>query len=130
MSAGVGKRQGAAVDDNVARGMRAMGASWEQIARAGAVRGKPTRESAFEVHFDAWDAFCFFLKVRTQWVYAGWDGVRVGLNFSAITAMAEMWGIRRRKRRALLDDLVLIESAVLDEDRKIAAERPRHKRRT
>jgi len=47
----------------------------------------------FEVHYDNWDIVRWFLKVQSQWRYAGMNSVRVGLDYTACEAAARMMDI-------------------------------------
>ncbi|MBU0749153.1 MAG: DUF1799 domain-containing protein [Gammaproteobacteria bacterium] len=136
LAAGAQRPQRAVVDENVVKGMRAMKATEEQIAKALARRApKEEADQDFEVHEDAWESWCFFLKVQTQWVYLSVPGggnlthvlpgrvVRVSMNYPGIASMASMWRIRQRKLSAYMDDLAVIEGAVLKEDNRLAATR-------
>lgn len=71
-----------------------------------------------EIHQDNWDSVMFFLKVQTQWVHAsgGIGAVRVGLNHPAVESNMRMRGIKRSQQQALMDDLLVMELAVLDVD--------------
>ncbi|WP_194720824.1 DUF1799 domain-containing protein [Noviherbaspirillum malthae] len=81
-------------------------------------RLKPQQSSAFEVWEENWESFLFFDSVRTQWVYVSGlaGGVRVGLDYGRVEATMRMEGIPRKKHKALLDDLRIMEFAVLKYD--------------
>lgn len=112
------------MDANVAEGMRRMGASEEDIARAVAERPQAEEgEDAFEVYEDNWDTWLFFLRVQHQWVYAGMAAARVGLNWQGIAAWAGLALVGRRRLAREVPALELIERAVLAEDNRIAARR-------
>lgn len=72
----------------------------------------------FEVYADCWDSVRFFLRVQTQWLFAagGLGAMRMGLDNTAIEATMRMLGVKRKDQIALLDDVQLMEMAVLDVD--------------
>jgi hypothetical protein len=106
------------VDDDVAEGMRAMGASEacieaEQKANAAAA---PPVDMDFEVYEDCWESVMFFLAVQTQWVWVG-GGMerprREGLSYPGVESAARLGGVRRSLWPALFADLRVIELEVL-----------------
>lgn len=119
------------VDDSVAAGMRRLGFSEADIeAQQGAQAGTdaPAR-SVFEVHEDAWESWLFFLKVQRQWLFVpvtravGMGGVavdaqRMSLNWSGVRSMVMLTGVKKKRWSGLIDDLLVIESAVLDAEHK------------
>lgn len=123
------RRQSVPVDDAIEAGMRAMGATDEQVdlARAERLGAAPLAESSddsFEVYEDNWEDWMFFLQVQTQWLYAGLDGRRVCLNWAGIAAFATMAGLGRRRQARRAEAMGLIELAVLREDLAIASKAP------
>lgn len=104
--------------------MRAMDAPEQAIAAVQAridQAAPPDEQQAFGVYLENWDSVQTFLDVRTQWQYAGM-GQRAGLNFAGVDA----WIVRhhrRRRWRALLDDVALMEKAVLVADQELMQEK-------
>lgn len=118
------------VDDGVAAGLRRMGVSEDDIARAqaqlGSGDGGDAPEADFEVHEDCWESWLFFLRVQRQWVFVpmsagmGVTSVRQGLNWPGIRAMVLLSRIKPARWEQLVDDLLTIEYAVMK------AEQERH----
>lgn len=117
----------AAVDENVAAGLRAMGVSAEDIAaelerqaaqtEAAEQAARPLGfEADFEVHEDCWESVLFFLRVQTQWRHKGMEGRRAGLDNTAVEATMRLAGVKAKGRAALLEDLQVMEKAVLQAD--------------
>ena len=110
------------VDAQVLAGMRAMGATEEQVAEVAAAHaGEQPDADEFEVHWDVWESWLFFLSVQTQWVHAGFTGVRQSLNWPGIESSARMRRVPPKLLRGFADDLVEIEREVLKTDRALAA---------
>lgn len=100
--------------------MEAYGASAAQIeavrARIDAARPADQADhSSFGVHADNLPVVQAFLAVSTQWQYAGMAGQRMGLCYAGVNAWLDRF-IHRRKRRALMHDLQVMERAVLAAD--------------
>jgi len=130
---GATKPQPIQVDDSVAAGMRVFGASDEAIAKARAEiqsgADDPGADAVFEVHEDAWESWRFFLRVQRQWLFVpvtravGMGGVvvdaqRMSLNWSGVRSMVMLTGVKKKHWSGLVDDLLVIESAVLGAERK------------
>lgn len=100
--------------------MQAYGASATQIeavrARIEAARASHQAEpAAFGVYADNLPVVAAFEALRTQWQYAGMAGQRMGLCYAGVNAWLDRF-IHRRKRRALMHDLQVMERAVLVAD--------------
>jgi hypothetical protein len=112
------------LDRNIIDGYRALGAPPDVIAQleeqlSEQERADEEARSTCYIHEDNWRTWLFYLSVETQWIYRGLDGRRAGLNTAAIEASARMQGILRpRRQRELLNDLRIIEAAVLEADAK------------
>lgn len=105
-----------AVDDSIVEAMQAYGAPPDAIAAAQALaEARPPAQEAFVVYADNQAAFDAFVTLRTQWQYAGMAGQRVGLDYAGVSAWLAVF-VRPRRRRALMTDLLLMESAVLQAD--------------
>lgn len=110
-----------AVDDDYSRLLRRAKVSEEDIeaARSGDAQRD---EAVFDVHEDAWESWTFFLKVNRQWVFVavsagmGVSSVRTGLNWPGIEAVIRLSGVKRGRWAGLVDDLMVIEEAVLEAD--------------
>ncbi len=77
------------IDPEIIKKLKAGAAKPEVIARY----EQRAAKGDFEVHYDNWDIVRWFLKVQSQWRYAGMHGVRVGLDYTACEAAARMMGI-------------------------------------
>ena len=113
------------MDEGVAEGLRRMNVPEEQIQAqlAKAKKDVDDPDFDFEVHEDCWRAVMLFLRVKTQWLWrvqsrpAGmgamvWS-VRSGLNYPAVESAMRMGGVKRSEWAELLDDLQVMEAAVL-----------------
>ncbi|QUN29548.1 DUF1799 domain-containing protein [Cupriavidus sp. KK10] len=87
------------------------------------VRARGSAEDC-PVHADNWESLQLFLTVQTQWhQVAGIAGcVRTGLNYPAIETPLRLYGVKRKRRAALFNDLRVMEAAALEE---FAAQRER-----
>ena len=122
----------ARVDEGVLEGMRAFGASAQDIAAA---RDRMEQERAagadddggrFAVDPDNWDSVMFFCSVGDQWAYASRGGmaggaVRTGLPANRVEAALRMQGVPRRRHAALWADVQTMVRAVLAFDAEGAA---------
>lgn len=116
------------LDDSAAEGLRKMGVPEEQIQAqlAKAKKDVDDPDFDFEVHEDCWRAVMLFLRVKTQWLWrvqsrpAGMAAmvysVRSGLNYPGVESAMRMGGVKRSEWGALLDDLQVMEAAVLAAD--------------
>jgi hypothetical protein len=112
------------VDDEFAKGLRKFRVSEADIEvrrNAEMVQSVNTRAD-FEVHEDVWDSWLFFLRVRRQWRYVavsagmGVTSVRIGLDWPGIESLIRLSRVRSAQWEQLVDDLLLIEEAVLQVD--------------
>lgn len=109
-------------DASILEAMRAFGAPEEDIERARLAI--ESREATARQGFAVWPenqaSVQLLIDTRTQWVYAGLEARRAGLDYQRvigwITLMAR--GPRRR-HRALMRDLQLMEMAVLAADQEL-----------
>lgn len=72
-----------------------------------------TQEPPAQVWPENWEHWLFFMRVQTQWVFAGLAGVRVALRWEGIEPVATALGWRRRRWRELVEALGVIENTVL-----------------
>lgn len=110
------------VDDDLAASARAFGATEEEIEaeRKKEAQAAPEQDE-FEVYEDCWESVMFFLRVQTQWVHKGMDERRAGLNNTAVESTMRMTGVKRAAQAELLEDLQVMERAVLEADAERAA---------
>lgn len=121
------------VDESAAASMRAFGFSEEQIAqsRQGSGAGERPVNLDYEVHDDCWDSVMFFLKLETQWTWVSvgvpmpfgvmLKPMRSGINRTCVESEMRMRGVKRKRQAALLDDLKVMEDAVLEAEALAAA---------
>lgn len=113
------------MDEGAAEGLRKMGVPEDQIAAQLAKAQADVDNPAFdfEVHEECWRSVMLFKTVSTQWVWrahsrpAGFGAlvysVRTGLNYAGVESALRMGGVRRSEWPALLEDLQVMEQAVL-----------------
>ena len=80
---------------------------------AQALMNRHSDDAPAEVWPENWDIWRFFMRVQTQWVFAGMSGGRVALRWEGIEPVAQALGWRRRRWRELVEALGVIEFAVL-----------------
>lgn len=78
-----------------------------------AARKRAEEDGKFEVFEDCADALEFFLRVSTQWVLGPMGGL-VGLNYASVESAFRIYGIERKKRGEMLDDIREIEMGALE----------------
>lgn len=126
---GVAQRQSAVVlDADMQAGMRALGATDADVAQVLAERSAEPAQAPdeCEVWPENWDVFIFFLRAQTQWVYASGGmgpAARVAMNYPGVESVARICGVGAQQLQAWADDLGVIELAVLQADRELAAKR-------
>ena len=105
-----------AVDASIVEGMRAFGASAEDIEAAEA-QIQPVNDSHehFGLYAENVQTFERFHALRTQWAYAGMAGQRVGFDYARVIAWMQ-FAVPKKERKQLFADLQLMESAVLTAD--------------
>jgi hypothetical protein len=69
-------------------------------------------ESLFEVWEENWDAVQVFVRLTTQWNFAGM-GAHIGLNYQSVDFVFALLDIKNRKE--VFDDLRVMELAALAE---------------
>ena len=112
------------MDQGTLAQMRRWGASDEDIALAQRLMDQQagTNGDVCEVWPDNWDAWCFFLKVARQWVYAGMDARRAALNWQGIEVVARALGWRGKRWAELVQALLVVEAEVIRIDNEQAAQ--------
>jgi len=115
------------VDDGVAAGLLRFGFTAESVQEQQDKSGEVQEPADFEVHEDAFESWMFFLKVQRQWVFVpvsagmGVTSVRVSMNWPGVEAMVRLSRIKQTRWEQLLDDLLVIEEAVLLAEQKQSA---------
>lgn len=106
-----------APDTTVLDAMQAWGAPPEEIEAVRAQLAAATSAAAaFEIYADNLQIVGAFVALRTQWLYAGLDCQRVGLNYAGVCAWLDQHIPRPRRRRPLLRGIQTMEHAVLQAD--------------
>lgn len=94
----------------------------EEDIEAARPRDAQGDSAVFDVHEDVWENWNFFLKVARQWMFVpvsagmGVSSVRMGLNWPGIESVIRLSGMKRGRWAGLVDDLLVIEQAVLEAD--------------
>lgn len=52
--------------------------------------------------------------MNRRWIFNSMSGQRIRLDDQAIQAQFEIFGVKRKKRRKLMDDLLAMEEAALE----------------
>lgn len=116
------KAQALEFDEEFADMLRKVKVSAADIEAQQVAQSSELLEADFEVHEDAWESWLFFLKVCRQWRYVavsagmGMTSVRHALDWCGIESVIRLSGIKRSRWAGLLDDLLVIEEAVLVAD--------------
>ena len=107
----------------MADGMRRMGFGEDDIARAASERAGSASAGSepadFEVHEDCWQSWQFFLQVQRLWVFVpissgmSVKAQRWSLAWTQVRAMVMLRRLPPRQWNELVDDLLVIERAVL-----------------
>lgn len=74
------------------------------------VEGRAASEETFEVWRENWPAAELFLRLSTQWVFAGM-GDRIGLNYQSVDFLLRMYPAK--KKRQVFEDLQIMEIGAL-----------------
>lgn len=67
------------------------------------------------IHPENHEAVGWFLMLQRRWVISETNGVYIRLDDQALAAQMEMRGVQKKKRARLLDDLMIMEAAALEE---------------
>lgn len=124
------------MDESIVEAMQAWGAPPEDIEKVRAQLPDPDAQpldETFAVHADNAPVIEAFTALRTQWTYVtsftavpggGFLPVshRVGINYAALIAWVQQHA-RPRRRRALIADLRVMETAVLIADQEKRTEK-------
>lgn len=77
----------------------------------GIVLPKPAEPESFDVWPENWPALMLYLRCSTQWRTAGMSGQRLGLDYPAVLAMADLHGCRDADT---MDKIGTIEREILN----------------
>jgi hypothetical protein len=98
-----------AEDDDLVEELKAWGVDAKTIAEYRAQQQRAAEEAGFEIIEELWPPVEFYLRCRTQWVHAGMEGIKVGLNYGGVRLVMESYGYDARA----FEGLQIIEMAAL-----------------
>lgn len=81
---------------------------------------KPPRTDAeddsddFELWEENQDSFNWFVKMNRRWIFNPMDGKRIRLDDHAVAAQLDLYGVKKSKRKIIMDDLLAMETAALE----------------
>lgn len=107
-----------AVDASIVEGMRAFGASAEDIEAAEAqIQPEDDSHEHFGLYAENVQTFERFCALHTQWrqVGVGLQAFRIGLDYAGVCAWMQ-FAVPKKERLQLFADLQVMESAVLTAD--------------
>jgi hypothetical protein len=68
----------------------------------------------FEVWEQNWEILNWFLKMERRWIFDPMYGKRVRLDDQAVAAQLKIYGVKKAKRKIIMDDLLAMETAALE----------------
>jgi hypothetical protein len=74
---------------------------------------KRSQADAYEVWPENWPLLDLFLALKHQWRYAGMDGQRVGLDYTAVPVVMDMLDVPKRRRRQWFAWIQMMEHEAL-----------------
>lgn len=89
----------------------------EDLALAGIAAPPPEAEpdeEDFEVWPEVWESCIWFLKLQRRWVFNNFTGKRIRLDDEVAMSRLKLAGIKRKTRAIIMDDLLVMEAAVLE----------------
>lgn len=89
--------------------LAAFGAPQEVLDQARAA----TRGAEFEIWPENVETVNFFMRLQTQWVYAGMGGL-VGLNYQSVDMLFRIERTSPKKQREILEGLRFMEAVVVN----------------
>lgn len=112
-----------AVDASIVEGMRAFGASAEDIEAAEAqIQPEDDSHEHFGLYAENVQTFERFHALRTQWRHAGFGAARTGFDYAGVQAWMQ-FAVPKKERQQLFADLQVMESAVLTADAELMKNR-------
>lgn len=67
----------------------------------------------FELYEENLESWNWFMRLGRRWIFSQ-SGQRIRLDDQAIHAQFEIFGVKQKKRRQLMDDLLAMEAAALE----------------
>ena len=91
----------------------------KDLALAGIAPSQPAAASSEdEDDFELWEenleSYNWFVKLSRRWVFNQFDGSRIRLDDVAIQVQFEIYGLKKSKRKTIMDDLLAMEFAALE----------------
>jgi hypothetical protein len=71
-------------------------------------------EDDFELWEENLESWEWFIKMGRRWVFNSFDGSRIRFDDVAIQVQFEIHGIKKSKRKNIMDDLLAMEAAALE----------------
>jgi len=102
-----GKRE--VKDDDLIAELKAWGVDPKTIAEYREQQQRAVEEADFELIEELWPPVEFYLRCGTQWVHAGMEGIKVGLDYGGVRLVMETYGYDARA----FEGLQIIERAAL-----------------
>lgn len=68
----------------------------------------------FELWEENLESYNWFARLSRRWVFNQFDGSRLRFDDVAIQAQFEIGGLKKSKRKNIMDDLLAMESAALE----------------
>lgn len=102
----------AQVDRNVIDGLIAAGAPAEVIADMENRLTDGDEEDGCEVWPENWQSVTLFLVLSTQWIVSAAGSV-IGINYVSIESVMNIYGIKKKEKPAMFNDIRLMELTAL-----------------
>lgn len=79
---------------------------------------QPSPQSSQEEHFEVWEenleSFTWFARMDLRWIFNQRNGKRIRLDDRAVLAQLKTFGVKKSKRKIIMDDLLAMETAALE----------------
>jgi hypothetical protein len=97
-------------DDDLVAELKAWGVDAKTIAEYREQQQRAAEEADFEIIEELWPPIELYLRSISQWMHAGMDGIKVGLNYAGVRVVMETYGYGARD----FEGLQIIEQAALN----------------
>jgi hypothetical protein len=98
-----------AEEDDLVEELKAWGVDAKTIAEYRAQQQRAAEEVGFDLIEELWPPVELYLRSMSQWVHAGMEGVKVGLNYAGVRLVMETYGYGARD----FEGLQIIERTAL-----------------
>lgn len=68
----------------------------------------------FELYEENVESWGWFIRMNRRWIFSPMSGQRIRLDDQAIQVQFDIFGVKPKKRRKLMDDLLAMEAAALE----------------